>query len=213
MGRWNRDVGSGVPPDMRRVIMSLAVLVVLATGCAGASARSSGTSSSTSQTTSTSSDWRTYRSDGLSFQYPSGSAVRRYRDITPAYDSLAYISNQRMTSPCRRTSTPGVTECGLAVGRLRPGGFVAVWRIHGLPVQSFDALPGRVIRVSGRSAKLSIERPGDCRSVGADVTVDAVVKPAGPGTWYEFRGCVRSPHSRSLVSQITHILHSTTLPA
>ena len=94
-----------------------------------------------------------------------------------------------------------VTECGVAVTRLRPGGFVAVWRIHGLPVRSFDTLPGRVTHVSGRLAKLSIERPGTCRSVGADVTVDAVVKPAGPGTWYEFRAGVRGPHTRSLVSQ------------
>ncbi len=88
-----------------------------------------------------------------------------------------------------------------------------MWRIHGLPARSFDALPGRVIRVSGRLAKLSIERPGTCGSVGADVTVDAVVKPAGPGTWYEFRGCVSAPDAQQLVSQTMDILRSTTLPA
>jgi hypothetical protein len=193
--------------------MLLSVLVVLATGCAGTSTPPPGASSSSSQTSSPSSDWRTYHSHKLTFRYPPGSGVRRYRDITPAYDSLAYISNQQMTNPCRTTSTPGVTECALAVDQLRAGGFVAVWRIHGLPVGSFATLPGRVTRVSGRLAKLVIERPGDCRSVGADVTVDAVVKPAGPGTWYEFRGCVRGPDTRSLVRQTMNILRSTALPA
>jgi hypothetical protein len=46
-----------------------------------------------------------------------------------------------------------------------------------------------------------------------DLTVDTVVKPNGPGTWYEFRGYVRGPNTRQLVSQTMDILRSTTLPA
>jgi hypothetical protein len=101
----------------------------------------------------------------------------------------------------------------MAVARLRPGGFVAEWRIRGLPVRSFGGLPGRVTSVSGRTAKLSIERPGTCPAVGADVTVDAVVMPTGSGTWYEFLACARGPQAGRLVGEILGILRSTTLPA
>jgi len=104
--------------------------------------------------------------------------------------------------------------CALAVTHLRPGGFVAVWRIRGLPVLSFGDLPGHKTEISGRTAKLSIERRGTCQSIKGDVTVDAVVQPSGGGgTWYEFRGCVRGPNDQQVLRQTLDILRSTTLPS
>jgi hypothetical protein len=101
----------------------------------------------------------------------------------------------------------------MAVARLRPGGLVVDWRIRGLPVRSFDALPGHVTHVSGRVAKLSVRRPGTCPALGADVTVDVVVMPPpGSATVYEFLGCARAPSTDLLLTRMLRILHSTSLP-
>jgi hypothetical protein len=200
---------AGVERLMRRSMASVAVLVVVATGCTAGPRMTFGASS----TISAASGSRIFHGEGLRFRYPAGSSVHRYQDTNPGYSSIAYVSNQQMTDPCRTTSDGGGV-CALAVTRLRPGGFVAVWRIRGLPVLSFDGLPGRVTEVSGRTTKLSIERPGTCRSIGGDVSIDAVVKPArGAGTWYEFRGCVRGPNEQRITRATMDILRSTTLPS
>jgi len=200
---------------MQRIMATLSLVVVVATGCSSTSATHTGTSQTPAvdPTSSGTTGWPTFRGEGLRFRHPPGSTVARYRDVTPAYDSLAYVSNQQMTNPCR--SLPGGGGvCALAVTRLRPGGFVAVWRIRGMPVVSFKDLPGRVTEISGRMTKLSIARPGTCRPLGADVSIDAVLKPAGGGgTWYEFRGCVRGPNERQITRRTMNILRSTTLPS
>src|SRR6266511_4526865 len=66
-GDWNGEVATGVEPHVRHSILSMSVLIAVATGCTGTSAPLSGTTSPSSGTSSSSSDWRTYRSGGLLF--------------------------------------------------------------------------------------------------------------------------------------------------
>jgi hypothetical protein len=198
----------------------LPVVVLLLTGaCTVTSSPSSVRSASSEETsappagTSPPLGWSSYQANGLRFQYPPGSRVRHFREITPAFDSLAYVSDQPMTNPCRPVSAgSGAGVCGLAVKTLMPAKFLVEWLILGLPIRSFEALPGRVIEVSGRLAKLAIDRPGQCQTVRADVTVKAVVRPSAGATWYEFLGCIRGPGAARLLSRAMGILHSTTLP-
>lgn len=149
-----------------------------------------------------------YSSSVLSFSHPA--AWKAY--TFPAtgelhFHPLVYLSNQPAHDPC---STEGnMTSCGFPVKRLAPGGVLALWQPNELPVTSPVKLSGTQIRVGGRPAGRVETAKGQCRSIGADRTIE-VVSEVSHQNLLIFTACLRGPGLAQAEKQVDALLASTT---
>jgi hypothetical protein len=149
-----------------------------------------------------------YSGSYVSFEYPSGwKALRFQRPIELHSMPLVYLSTQAIHSPC---STHGdETTCGWPLKHLEPGGVLAVWQLpYSPPCPGCASAPaGTQVRVGGRSATRRVKAGGVCHAIGADRTIDVLVKHS-----VEFMACLRGPNLAQNERRIDALLRSTQFP-
>jgi hypothetical protein len=127
------------------------------------------------------------------------------------FNPIVYLSTQPLGNPCHVSGNE--TTCGWPLKRLEPGGVLAVWQIpYALPGFSLETQPGKPLEVGGASAKQSDVSGGLCRSIGADRTIDVVIK-LGSGNYRELTGCLRAPGVAENERRVDALLASTKFPA
>ena len=149
-----------------------------------------------------------YSGSYVSFDYPSGwKALRFQRPLELHSYPLVYLSTQAIHSPC---STHGnATTCGWPLKHLQPGGVLAVWQLpYAPPCAGCASAPaGTQLRVGGRSATRQVKAGGVCHAIGADRTIDVIVKNS-----VEFMACLRGPNLTQNERRVDALLRSTRFP-
>jgi hypothetical protein len=181
--------------------------------------------------------WTTYHSAELSLKFPSGWHVGPSMMGGSFSIPLFSVSKQPVGKTCKTTKLKGgsVTQCGLPIRSLRPGGVFLIWSADAsLPGRPHNLPPGRRLTVDGRPASLKIEaaypglrrygvliehghpaniqafKPPSGPLLRAQKQVTVTVKRAQPDNWYVMTAYVRGPHFRRSLSWIMTIVHSTT---
>jgi hypothetical protein len=147
-----------------------------------------------------------YTGQYVSFHYPAGWKALRFRRPVELHSfPFVYLSTQALHSPC---STQGSeTTCGWPVKRLRPGGVLAVWQLPYSPPCAGSGCSGPAgtpVRIDGHHATRQVTEGGVCRAVGADRTIDVMVKDS-----VEFTACLRGPNLAQNERRIDALLRST----
>ena len=141
---------------------------------------------------------RTFRSDvfwDVSFRYPSHWHRGAWQNGSTMSMAVSYLSTDPMHDPCRRTTdSQGMAYRGRKAPRaLRPGGvYVSVTRQGGWFGGSLDDIPGHEVRIADRPAKVTVERPGDCRLEGVDETMTATIGRIN--RFMVVQACLRGPN-------------------
>ena len=150
----------------------------------------------------------TYTGQGLSFSYPV--AWTAYTPVLPTvalhFNPLVYLSTQPVHAPC---STQGnTTTCGFPIDHLQPGGVLVTWEMNGLLATSLG--PGPQIQVDGHPATRQKKLGGECRTVGADETIDVAIetKPLPSALTY-LTACLRGPGLAQAEESVYELLDST----
>jgi hypothetical protein len=148
-----------------------------------------------------------YSSSYVSFDYPAAWKALRFRRPLELHSfPLVYLSTQAIHSPC---STNGnETSCGWPLERLRPGGVLAVWQLPYAPPCPGCAGPtGTPVQVGGRRATRQVTTGGVCHAIGADRTIEVMVKNS-----VEFMACLRGPNLAQNERRVAALLKSTQFP-
>ena len=152
----------------------------------------------------------TYTGSGLTFSYPV--AWRAYKPVLPTvalhFNPLVYLSTQPVHAPC---STKGnTTTCGFPIDHLQPGGVLVTWETNGLLAMSLG--PGPQIQVDGHPAARQTTVGGECRTIGADETIDVAIetKPLPSALTY-LTACLRGPGLAQAEESVSKLLASTKL--
>lgn len=131
-----------------------------------------------------------YTDGGLSFTYPANWHAAKY-DLRGSFGRvIVYLSSQSIHDPCVRSV--GTISCGSPIGRLSPGSVLLAWSSIGGPTLHLADVPGQGITISGRQARLQVERPGICGQIGGDETVTGTIE-GGSSNFYQLVACLRSP--------------------
>jgi hypothetical protein len=149
---------------------------------------------------------QTYSGSGLSFSYPVAWTAYPGKQAELHFQPLVYLSTQPLHDPC---STKGnETTCGFPVDRLKPGGVLVMWLRYGIPAMGLG--PGARIRVGGRPATVVDKPGGQCRKIGADRTIQAVVQTSAPPAAFTYlTACLRGPGAAGNARSIKALLAST----
>jgi hypothetical protein len=147
-----------------------------------------------------------YSGSGLSFSYPTAWTAYPGKHVELHFDPLVYLSTQPVHDPC---STQGnETTCGFPVDRLKPGGVLVIWQTYGIPAMGLG--PGQRIRVGGHPATYSDKPGGQCRRIGADRTIQAVVQTSPPPAAFTYlTACLRGPGAAKNARSVRALLAST----
>ena len=179
---------------------ALVALVALTSGCGGGNARAAAKRES---------PLVTYSSSLLSFTHPA--AWKAYPFQWPGelhFRPMVYLSTQPVHDPC---STKGyTTSCGFPVRHLEPGGVLVTWNASYPPAIGFG--PGSHVSVDGHPARRVDTAGGMCRSIGADRTIDVLIRTRPfPSTLTDFTACLRGPGLAQAEQSIDALLASTKL--
>jgi hypothetical protein len=120
------------------------------------------------------------------------------------FQPIVYLSTQQVGSPCSLQGN--TTTCGWPIKDLQRGGVLGVWQFpYTGPIEFMPQ--GKRITVGGYPAWVS-EKPGrDCRGLGADRTIDAMIKRS-PGNFIAFTACLRGPGLAQDVKSVNALLAS-----
>jgi hypothetical protein len=149
-----------------------------------------------------------YKDSFLGFSYPAAWTAHPYeRAAELHFRPLVYLSTQPIREPC---STNGdTTTCGFPVAQLRPGGVLVFWQLSGIPATGLG--PGKALEVGGRPARRSETNGGECRSIGADRTIDVAVETNPPPSPLVYlTACLRGPGLAQAEKSVDSLLASTT---
>ncbi len=144
----------------------------------------------------------------VSFSYPAGWKALRFRRPLELHSfPLVYLSTQAIHSPC--TTQGSQTTCGWPLEHLQPGGVLAVWQVPYAPpcAGCASGRTGTTVRIGGRSATRQVKSGGACRAIGADRTIDVMVKNS-----VEFMACLRGPNLAQNERRVDALLRSTQFP-
>jgi hypothetical protein len=148
------------------------------------------------------------------FTYSASWAPSKYQVTSSFSHAIVYLGNQPLREPCTRTrvATGKMIRCGPPLDRLRPGGVLVEWSSNGFPNWTLDLAPGVRQQLAGRPGKLAVERPGDCKGIGAEETIIASIPRRNPtDNWYGLRACLRGPDLYAHDRAVRQLLASTTL--
>lgn len=149
----------------------------------------------------------TYSNSVLSFSHPaSWKAYPFHWNGGLHFQPMVYLSTQAVQDPC---STKGnTTSCGFPVKQLKPGGVLVTWNASNPPAIGLG--PGSRIKVDGNVARRVDTKGGICRSIGADRTVDVLVKTRPfPSPLTEMTACLRGPGLAQEQQSLDALLAST----
>jgi hypothetical protein len=187
-------------PRRRLSLGAIAAVVALTSAC--------GSASSSTRAAPMTPPLQKYSGQYVSFDYPAGwKTVRFQRPLELHSFPLVYLSTQAIHSPC---STQGnETTCGWPLERLQPGGILAVWQLPYAPPCPGCASKsaGTQVQVGGRRATRQVRTGGACRAIGADRTIDVMVKNS-----VEFMACLRGPNLAQNERRVDALLKSTQFP-
>ena len=124
---------------------------------------------------------------------------------------LGYYATVPINNPCRITATS--TSCSLPLTTLPPGAMLVSWANVAFPRPAGEPdVEDSNTTIGGQAAKLTTERPGSCREIGADQTITAeILRPAATGNHYEMRACIREPNATTNADRISTMLASVAL--
>jgi hypothetical protein len=148
-----------------------------------------------------------YKDSFLSFAYPAAWTAYPYEKVPELhFRPLVFLSTQPVHDPC---STQGnETTCGFPVEQLQPGGVLVMWQMNGIPAMGLG--PGTPIRVGGHPAIRNETAGGECRSIGADRTIDVAVELSPlPSPLTYFTACLRGPDLEQSEKSADALLEST----
>jgi hypothetical protein len=151
----------------------------------------------------------TYTGPGLSFSYPTAWTAYPYsqwHNATLHFQPIVYLSTQPAHNPC--TTNGNETTCGYPIRRLRPGGVLITWQYpYALPGFSLGAGPR--IKIDSHPATQKTTKPGICRSIRADRTIDALIELAPHSSYIELTACLRGPGLAQAEKSVDALLAST----
>jgi hypothetical protein len=153
----------------------------------------------------------------LSFRHPAIWQVQGFADVqgwTPAGTRVvAHVSPLALRDPCR--PVPQGVACGYPVRRLPRGGVLVTWTAEG--VRPFGGLArlrgGRSLSIGGHPARVKVSRPGSCAAIGADTTIEGVMRagPSAEAAFYGFTACLRGPGLVRAAAQAQAMLRSAVI--
>ena len=154
-----------------------------------------------------------YSDQWLSFTHPL--AWTASKPLGPGlgfhFNPIVYLSTQAVSNPCQVSGND--TTCGWPLEHLEPGGVLAVWQIpYALPGFSLRTQPGKLLEVGGVPAKRHDMSGGFCRSIGADRTINVVIK-LGAGNYRQLTACLRAPGVAQNERRVDALLASTKFTA
>jgi hypothetical protein len=188
------------PVHRRRLAAACGVLAVVAGSLAVWSAASPGAAG-----------LQTYRNEFATFKYPAAWAPSVFTERTLHFHPMVYLSTQPTHDPCRTTSSAGggkTTACSWPVGRLAPGGVGVLVENRGGPGVTLASFAGQPMRIGGRSARVSTQKPGTCRALGADATVSVTIARPLSSNWTALQACLRGPNLAARERQVRALLSS-----
>jgi hypothetical protein len=152
-----------------------------------------------------------YSNDFVTFRYPSAWSPSAWSKQELHFAPMVYLSTERAGhDPCRTTSSSAgrTTSCSWPIDRLSANGVLVQWENRGYPGARVAAFPGEKLRVGGRAARLSVQRPGRCGGVGADETISVAIARPLARNWTQVDACLRGPKLAPLEQQVRALLAS-----
>jgi hypothetical protein len=147
---------------------------------------------------------------GIHFVVP---AARKYQATgmpppTIGEQVLGYYATVPINDPCQITATS--TSCSLPLATLPPGAMLISWANVGFPKPAGEPdVEDPNTTIGGQVARLTTERPGSCREIGADQTITAeITRPAAMGNHYQMRACIREPNATANADLVSTMLAS-----
>lgn len=140
---------------------AIVALVSVASACGGGDARAAQDS-----------PLKKYSDQFVSFTYPSAWTASAPKGPTEMhFQPLVYLGTQPVGAPC--VVQGNETSCGWPIKSLDPGGVLALLRIpYQLPTTGKVVHPGTKIEVGGYPAWEQNLVGGDCRTIGANRTIN-----------------------------------------
>jgi hypothetical protein len=187
---------------LRRLLVGTAVLVALAaitSGCGGGAGAQAATERGPKLVE--------YSDSVLSFRHPATWKAHPFSwNGELHFRPLVYLSTQPLRDPCAMQGNS--VSCGFPVGRLRPGGVLLTWNNSGPPAIGLG--PGSRMRVGGHPATRVDTAHGICRSIGADRTIDVLIRTQPlPSPLMELTACLRGPGLAQAEQSVDALLAST----
>ncbi len=150
----------------------------------------------------------TFRGGRVSFRYPATWTAHRYSVVATFFSAIVYLSNDPLHPPCR-----GGT-CGRPIDHLGPGGVLVTWSARGFPGFSFEKATGTAITVGGHRARIQVQHPGTCGTIGGAESVAVVVeRPAVPYNSWGINACIRGPNTATAEEQVRAMLRTAQFPS
>jgi len=147
----------------------------------------------------------------VTFNYPAAWSSSSWTKQELHFDPMVYLSTERAQhDPCRTSAsaTGKTVSCGWPINRLASNGVLVQWENRGSPGVRVATFPGEKLRVDGRVARLSVQRPGRCGGVGADETISVAIARPLAGNWTQVDACLRGPKLAPLEQQVRALLAS-----
>jgi hypothetical protein len=156
------------------------------------------------------SSFSSFQNEFVSFRYPAPWRTTVWKEQAPHFQPMVYLSTQPTHDPCKTSvaARAMTVACGWPVRTLADGGILVKWENKGFPGTSVTRFPGAAARVGGRIAKVSIARPGSCRTIGADETMTVAIARPLTGNWTEVSACLRGPNLATHEAQVRELLSS-----
>jgi hypothetical protein len=197
----------------RPAVAAVAVVAVLAGGCASAGHPARSGHSVTAAPTpapkpSAAEPTARFAAMGLSFRYPAAWQVGTWNDASSFTALIVTLSTVRQHNPCKVTVTSAETSvvCGEPVGVLLPGTMVVKWSEEGFP--SWRP-PVANTTIGGRPASETHAMAAWCAPLHGTQAITVVI-PLG-GAWYEMDACLRAPGLGRPQAEIAAMLKSVRL--
>jgi len=141
----------------------------------------------------------------VTFRYPASWSATVWKENVLHVDPMVFLSTETAQhDPCRTNGFD--TICGWPVRQLSSNGLIVRWENRGFPGVNLGRFPGTTTLVGGRAARIAIQRPGICRSVGADETISVAISRPLESNWTQVDACLRGPNLSALEKQVHALL-------
>jgi hypothetical protein len=156
-------------------------------------------------------------SHGIAFERPTAWAMWQPNLFDPMGGGpLIYLSTDQLRASCAVApeASPNPADdqgfaCDWPLDAISPNGVLVTWAT-GRVLQPIPT-KGEPIEIDGQPARIQVDKPGACKAVGADETIDVWV-PIGQPTPLSNLGvfaCLSGPDLASAEAQFTAMLRST----
>ncbi len=191
-------------------------VLLLVSSCTTGSvaSRESATSTTTTSVTQVHYQSTEYQSPEVRFAHPVAWTATHFDEVSTFTDSIVYLSNQAMMSPCTTTySKRGETvSCGWAIHHLNANGVMVEWSAVADPGGPGRTVPGRSIKVGGLPAHEVTDTADTC-GIGASESVSiTVARKFSTSSFYDMMACLRGPELGQEIAEVQDMISSTTFP-